>query len=91
MEERTLTIIKENGDEMLCTILFTFHYDETGLDYVVFETPDEEVMAATYVENEATGGELNDIETDAEWAYVEEMLNQYYDSLEEEEDDIDGE
>ena len=36
MEDRTLTITTDSGEEILCEILFTTHSEEFNKDYVVF-------------------------------------------------------
>ncbi|MBS1477410.1 MAG: hypothetical protein HP024_05690, partial [Acholeplasmatales bacterium] len=36
MEDRTLTITTDSGEEILCEILFTTHSKEFNKDYVVF-------------------------------------------------------
>ena len=57
--DQQLTIIDEEGNEILCQILFTFESEEFKKNYVLFypldDSDDEEnvtVMAASYVENE---------------------------------------
>ena len=81
MEDNKLTFIDENGNEVLCEILFTFHSDEFNKDYVLFYPEGEEdeegkinVMAASYTENENGEGELFEITEDAEWKLIEEIL-----------------
>ena len=59
--------------------------EEFNKNYVLFypvgsehEDGSVDVMAASYIENEdGTCGELHDIETDEEWALVEEMLESF--------------
>ena len=85
VKDNHLTYIDENGEEVLCEILFTYHSDEFNKDYVLFypvgsEEEDEiEVLAASYtLDPEGDGiGELHDIETDEEWAMIEELLEQF--------------
>ncbi len=81
MKDNKLTFVDENGNEVLCEILFTFHSDEFNKDYVLFYPEgevDEEgrinVMAAAYKENEDGEGELFEITEDAEWKLIEEVL-----------------
>ena len=52
--------------------------------------PDGNVSAARYDEGDTEGGALSDLETDEEWEMINEVLEDYYDSLDEE-DDFDGE
>jgi uncharacterized protein YrzB (UPF0473 family) len=73
--DKTMTIFDEDGKEVECEILFTYHSDEFNKDYVLFykkgdyENEEIEINAAIYTENE-----LFDIETDEEWAMIEEVL-----------------
>ena len=75
--DQQLTIIDEEGNEVLCQILFTFESEEFKKNYVLFypldDSDDEEnvtVMAASYVEGENGIGELQEIETDEEWDFT---------------------
>ena len=90
MEDNQIMITLEDGSELLCSVILTYHNDETGYDYVVFEMPDGNVSAARYDESDTEGGALSDLETDEEWETINEVLEDYYDSLDEE-DDFDGE
>lgn len=84
-----LTIIDGDGNEKLCQILFTLDSEEFGKKYVVFypienmENEDEqiELMAAIYTEGEDGNGELSQVETDEEWAMLEEAVSQYEDQM----------
>lgn len=84
-KENTLTLVDEKGNETLCEILFTFHSETFNKDYVVFAVPgdeeseEQEVSAASYVEKDGNVGDLHEIETDEEWAEVEEMLGSFLD------------
>ena len=83
--ENRLTFIDEEGNEVLCEILFTFNSEEFNKNYVLFypvgsedENGEIEVMAASYTENEdGTCGELRSIETEEEWKLIEEMLETF--------------
>ena len=75
MNENKLTFIDENGQEVPCTVLFTFESEEFGKNYVIFyaDTDEEEVelMAASYTLNEdGTVKELQEIEE----FYKDEMI-----------------
>lgn len=84
-KEKQLTFIDENGNEVLCEILFTFNSEEFGKNYVIFyptgsdsdEEEQVEVMAAAYVEGEDGQGELQAIETDEEWEMIENVLKEF--------------
>ena len=82
--DQQLTIIDEEGNEVLCQILFTFESEEFNKNYVLFyplvsDEDDENVtvMAACYTEGENGIGELTEIETDEEWDLIEDVLGQY--------------
>lgn len=86
--ENRLTYIDENGNEVLCQVLFTFESEEFNKKYVLFyevgdmEDGDDQVsvMAASYEEGEdGSIGELFAVETDEEWDLIEEMLQKYDD------------
>ena len=96
--EKYINILNEEGNEELCQIIFTLDSEELGKKYVVFarvseiekyysddDSDDEqiEVGAASYVEGENGQGELKEIETDEEWAMIEEALEEFDDALEE--------
>lgn len=82
-KEKQLTFIDEEGNEILCEILFTFSSEEFGKNYVLFypvtneDEEDIEVMAASYIPNENGEGELQPIETDEEWDLIEDVLAQF--------------
>ena len=82
-----LTIIDADGNEKLCQILFTLESEEFNKKYVVFyevsemssADDDSEIplMAASYTESEDGAGELQEIETEEEWAYIEEAVSDF--------------
>jgi uncharacterized protein YrzB (UPF0473 family) len=81
-KENRLTFIDEDGNEILCEILFTFESKEFNKNYVLFypvggDEEDIEVMAASFVPTEDGEGELSAIETDEEWAMIESVLDQF--------------
>lgn len=74
VESNTLYVHDENGNEMEMEILFTFDHEEKK--YVVFSDPNDEsgeVYASAYDEE----GNLLPIETQEEWAMVEEVLGAF--------------
>lgn len=88
--EGQLTIIDGEGVERLCQILFTLESEEFGKKYVVFypieqdSTEDDEqiqLSAASYTEGEDGNGELHPIETDEEWAFIEDAVEEFENSL----------
>ncbi len=82
MQDRTLTLIQDDGKEIVCDILFTYHYEKLNKDYVVFQVRENnEVSAAIYHPTEGGSGSLERIETDEEWEMLEDLLEDYSNSL----------
>ncbi len=78
MTDRTLTLVNDDGTEILCDILFTYHYEKTNKDYVVFQVREtEEVSAAIYYPEDNGAGRLDQITTEDEWSMLEGLLNDY--------------
>lgn len=76
LDTNTLFIKDETGKEIEMEILFTFDDEGTGKQYVVFADPQDEegeVFASCYDDE----GNLLPIETDEEWAMVEEVLGAF--------------
>ena len=74
-------IVKDNeGKDIECDILFTFDSETNDKSYVVYtdNTKDElgntKVYANTYNKDE-DNGELGTIETDEEWAIIEQIFS----------------
>lgn len=83
MQDRTLTLIQDDGKEILCDILFTYHSEEFNKDYVVFQVRNEgNASAAIYHPEDNGKGSLERIESDEEWEMLEELLNDYASSME---------
>lgn len=90
MEDRTLTLIQEDGTEVACNILFTYYYEKTKKNYVVFQVLEtEEVSAAVYYP-EGANGKLDRVETEEEWAMLEELLEDYANRNQDEEEECGG-
>ena len=88
MDEQYFKLQKEDGGEQLCRVVFTFDAEEHS--YVLFSLVDEDgtqhsdVSALRYELDE--NGEMagfTDIETDEEWAMVEEVMNTLIDEFSE--------
>ena len=76
LESNTLYVHDEDGKEMEMEILFTFENEEKQRKYVVFSDPQDEsgeVYASAYDE----AGNLLPIESEEEWAMVEEVLGAF--------------
>lgn len=80
-----ITLIDDQENETLYEILLTVDgQKEFGRNYVLLypanlpEDEDVELQAYAYIENEdGTEGELEQIETDAEWDMIEEVFNTF--------------
>jgi uncharacterized protein YrzB (UPF0473 family) len=84
--ENNITVVDEQGNEILCEVLFTFDSPEFGKSYVLYypigaeegDDEDIEIHASAFVPSEDNqDGELMPIETDEEWDLIEEMLNTF--------------
>lgn len=76
LESNTLFVRDENGKEMEMEILFTFEDEATHKNYVVFQDLEDEsgeVFASAYDE----AGNLLPVETENEWAMIEEVLGAF--------------
>lgn len=87
-QEQQITLVDENGNEQLFNVLFTFTSDEYKKSYILLypegTEDDEEVDIQAFSFNpdedgDATEGDLQPIEDDAEWEMVEEVLNTFLD------------
>ena len=94
-QQNHITIVDENGNERLCEILHTVESEEFGKSYVLYslvgaeEDADGavEIFASSFTPAEnGVDGELQPIETEAEWDYIENVLNALEDELGEEEE-----
>ncbi len=84
LKENQLIFEDENGNEILCDILFTYDSEEFKKSYVFFSpvgSADEdgkvEVGCASYIPTENGMGELNHVETEEEW----DMLSEVFDAF----------
>lgn len=76
LENNSLFIADENGQEVRMEILFTFENEEKKKSYVVFYDPsvdNEEVFASIYDDE----GNLFPIDDEAEWSMVEEVIGAF--------------
>jgi len=78
--ENTFKIINDNGEEVMCDVLFTFDSEETKKSYIVYtdNSKDEEgnvqVFASIYDPNKEDQ-KLEPIQTEQEWKVIETILN----------------
>ena len=85
-DEDKFTVVNDEGEEVLCTLLFTFESDETGKNYVIYtdDTLDENGSTKVYASIYDPTGEstqLMPIETDQEWEIIENVLNELQDEI----------
>lgn len=82
----TFTVINDEGQEILCDILFTFDSEETKKSYIVYtdNSKDEEgnvqVFASIY-DPKQDNPRLEPIETEQEWKIIETILNTLQDEI----------
>lgn len=82
-KENKLVYVDDQGNEILCEILFTFDSDVFSKSYVLFypvggDDESIEVFAASYKPLEdGSVGELSEIETEEEWKLVKETLDSF--------------
>lgn len=88
MNEDGKIIIKDiNNNEIVCDVLFTFDSDDTKKSYIVYtdNTKDElgniKVYANTY-DPYTDSGDLREIESNEEWATIEQIFNSINDEKE---------
>ena len=80
MEDKSFTLVNEEGIETKYDVLFTFDSDDTKKSYIAYtdNTYDEEgnisVYASTYDPN-SEEMVLGEITTDKEWKIIETILN----------------
>ena len=82
-EPQLFTITDEDGADQVCEVIHTFTSEQFGKSYVLYvlatDEPIEErdIFASQYVSgNDGTIDELLPIETDEEWVFVEDVLNE---------------
>ena len=77
MEEKTFTVVDENGEEKEFEVVLTFKSEDFGKSYVIYKLQNEEsdeVFAAIFDEVQ--------IESDEEWRMLEEVLESFMDEEE---------
>lgn len=82
----TFKVINDEGQEILCDILFTFDSEETKKSYIVYtdNSRDSEgniqVFASIY-DPKQDNPRLEPIETEQEWKIIETILNTLQDEI----------
>ena len=78
--ENTFKIINDNGEEVMCDILFTFDSEETKKSYIVYTDNSKDkdgnvqVFASIY-DPKQEDQKLEPITTEQEWKVIETILN----------------
>lgn len=80
MSANTFKIINDQGEEIVCDILFTYEATDTHKHYIVYtdNTHDEEgnvVVYAAVFDPTLKNPKLEDIETEEEWKLIETILD----------------
>ena len=84
--ENTFKIINDNGEEVMCDVLFTFDSEETKKSYIVYtdNSKDEngkiQVYASIYDPSDKSK-KLEEIKTDREWQVVNTVLESIHEEL----------
>ncbi|CAM2798851.1 DUF1292 domain-containing protein [Fructilactobacillus fructivorans] len=89
-QQEQVTLVDEDGNESLYNILFTFSSDDYNRSYIFIypatDDDNDEVDIEAYAlpkdddPANPTGGELEPIEDDNEWEMVQEMLDTFLQS-----------
>lgn len=89
-DERHITIVDEDGNEQLCEVIHTVESEKFGKSYVLYslvgadedEHGQVEIFASAFTPSEnGEDGELQPIETEEEWEYIEDVLNSLEDEF----------
>ena len=78
-DKNTIKVTNDNGETIVCDILFTFDSEETNKSYIVYtdNSKDENgkvrVFASIYNPNDPKT-KLEDIKTDKEWKVIDTIL-----------------
>lgn len=76
MDESTIVVIDDNGNEVEYEVLFTFDSEDTGKQYVLYFDPsleEPQVYSSIYDDE----GNLYPVETPTEWDMIEEVFNSF--------------
>lgn len=80
MEDKSFTLINDEGKEVKYDVLFTFDSDDTKKSYIAYtdNTYDEDGNISVYASTYDPNSEemiLGEITTDKEWKVIETILN----------------
>lgn len=76
----TFKVINEQGEEIMCDILFTFDSEETKKSYIVYTDNSKDAQGnvqvfASIYDPTAENQKLEPITTEQEWKVIETILN----------------
>lgn len=87
MENSSFKMLNENGEEVVCDILFTFDSDETKKSYMVYtdhklDDKGNVMVYASIYNPKLESQKLEPITTEAEWKVIETILNTLQEEIE---------
>lgn len=90
-ENMTFSVLDENGAEVFCEALFTLQNEKNGKYYIVYtdNTLDELGNTKVYASTYDPGRDklrLEPLETEAEWAMIEQILDELQQQIQDGED-----
>ncbi len=85
-----LTLVNEKGEQVTCDVLFTFDNDKNKQSYIVYtdNTTDEDGSTKIYASIYDPSGKdntLKPIESEEEWALIENILSSIQEKVDAEE------
>jgi uncharacterized protein YrzB (UPF0473 family) len=84
MEENSIVVIDEMGNEIKMEIIFTYEDEESGKNFVFYLNPEQE-DGEVFVSSYDTEGNLTPVEDSEEWKKLETIFEDYVISQEENE------
>jgi len=85
MEEKTFTVVDENGESKEFEVVLTFKSEDFEKSYVIYKLPNDEsdeVFAAIFDEDAKDGGNLIQVDSEEEGNMLEEVLESFLDEEE---------
>lgn len=76
MEENSIIVIDEMGNEIQMEIVFTYEDEDTGKNYVFYLNPEQE-DGEVFVSNYDADGNLSPVEDPEEWKKLENIFEDY--------------
>ena len=84
IKDSQLVFVNENGEEVICDILFTYHSEKFNKNYVFFipveninDDGTNDVACASYIVKGDSIGELYSVESNEEWKELSEVFNSF--------------